>query len=111
MSDRGQSAPIQEEVVVPVDSGEYQEDVSELVKAYQTEFAAADENLKQIFVTEKTLSKLLSLKVPAEFQNAHLGLAMSFNKTIEGLRGEDRDGSEGLAALELVMEEHPWINE
>ncbi len=110
-ADRGASAPIVEEVVTPVNSDEYQQSVSGIVTGFQADFADAEDNLKQIFVTEKTLAKILALKVPTEFQSAHLGLAMSLNNIVSGLRGEERDATEGLAALELVLAEHSWIIE
>lgn len=80
----------------PVSSSEYDESLRELMANFSAAYGEEEDELTRLVLTEKTLTQLLSLRVPAESKERHLALAVDLNRLAQALK--QRDGEEAEAA-------------
>ena len=106
-----ESNKIVEEEVVTIDADQYRNDLSFIIRDFSDEIGLAEDDLARLLVTESTLEQLLDLRVPTEYKDLHLNLAVIIHQLESGLRSTDRSTTEPLLALDALLAEYPWITE
>lgn len=94
---------VQQEVV-PVSSQEYQTELEKINDEFVVSYETAETEMAKLVLVEKTLSKLLSLRVPAEFKDKHLELAVLLNQIQTALL-EQKDTTELFDRLYVTLSE------
>jgi len=108
--DRPASPTITEEVVEPVDPQEYKEELAQIVQTFESRFTEAQDDLDKLLATETALASLLQVRVPAQFKDLHLGLAVALNQIQSTLKSGERDVQEFLDAMASLKGQHDWLN-
>lgn len=103
------SSTIQMEEVVPVDADAYQSDLSKILAIFEERFFAATDDLDKLIATETALAGVLSLRVPTQYKDLHIGLAVAFNQLQSGLKAEDRDTQGPIQSIETLKTEYSWL--
>ncbi|PJA45482.1 hypothetical protein CO174_02950 [Candidatus Uhrbacteria bacterium CG_4_9_14_3_um_filter_50_9] len=99
------------EVTEPVDAEAYRTDLAYAVVTFEDEYARASDDLSRLVAAENAVSTLLDMRVPTEYKDLHLELAITLNQLQAALRSTDRNADESLAALEQLKTLYPWLNE
>lgn len=69
-----------QQIIVPVSSQEYESELKEIGNGFTASYVSSETDIAKLVLVEKTLSELLSLRVPAEFKDKHLELAVLLNQ-------------------------------
>lgn len=85
----------------PVSSAEYKESMEGVMAVFVDAYGKQEDELARLVLTEKTLSQLLSLRVPVESKERHLALAVDLNRLVQALK--QRDGEEATAAYTEIV--------
>lgn len=108
--DRSAPSTIAEEVVDPVDAEAYKDDLAQVVETFQARFAEAGDDLDKLLATETALAGLLQLRVPVEFKDLHLGLAVALHQIQGALKSGQRDVQEYLDTIATLQGQYDWLN-
>jgi hypothetical protein len=105
------STTIQEQEVVSVNPDVYKADLKKIVQTFEEKFSAAQDDLDRLVATQTALTGLLGVRVPTEFKDLHLGLAIAMNQLEAALKSENRLTDKPLAAIEALVLEYHWLSE
>jgi len=98
------------EDVVLVDAGAYQADLSNILQTFDERFSSAENDGEKLVVAETALASLLLLRVPVEYKDLHIELAVAFNQIQTALKGEEPSAVESLLAkIEVLRGEYSWL--
>lgn len=89
--------------VVAISSDEYRASVKELASAFDQKMADASDVMTQRVVVEQTLTALLALRVPVEYQSTHLQLALALNSMKDGLASQNVSIDAALAQWQAAV--------
>ncbi len=84
------------DAVISVTTQDYQSDVKPVIESFDQKMLLAKDSLAQLVAVEESLNELLALRVPSDYQNIHLELALALNSMKENLRTGDRNIDEAL---------------
>lgn len=99
--DQVQTVKLQTEVVVPVDADVYRADLINLITAFETEVVLTADTAAQSVASEQAFTSLLDLRVPPEYKQLHLNLALLFTRIQTILKTDDPN----IDALLLELQE------
>ena len=102
------SIPVQE--VDPVDSVAYQSDLTEIMQTFDERLVASEDDLEKLLAAQTALADLLELRVPVEFKDLHLALAVALSDIEKSLQSEDRDITEPLVRIAQLKQTYPWLS-
>jgi len=86
-------------------AGEYKESIKLIKPLYEDLISRANENLQDKKAINNLRSKLLELKMPAEFREAHVELVLLLDKIEQGISGE-----EAKEKFKEIIERYEWLN-
>lgn len=98
--DQVQTVKPQTEVVVPVDADVYRADLINLITAFETDVVLTADTAAQS-ASEQAFTSLLDLRVPPEYKQLHLNLALLFTRIQTILKTDDPN----IDALLLELQE------
>lgn len=101
------SSPPQTPVVSVVD---YQIEVQQLMKTFLTDYEIATDQSTQMDVTEKTLTALLNVRVPASEKDTHLSLALSLQQLKQNLSANSPDTKTSFIHLKDILSKTDWLH-
>jgi len=77
-----------QQVITPVSSQEYTNSIKTIGKKFVESYGIAENDIARLVLVEETLSELLALRVPAEFKEKHLELAVLLSQMQTELRSQ-----------------------
>lgn len=92
-----------------VNADEYRDDLVAIVSMFDGRLTASSDDLDRLLATQTALAGLLELRVPVEFKDLHLALAMVFSDMENQLESESRDITEPLARFASLRETYSWL--
>lgn len=98
------------EDVVMVDADAYQADLSNILQTFDERFSSAENDGEKLIVAETALASILLLRVPVEYKDLHIELAVAFNQIQTALKGGESSAVESLLAkIEVLQGEYSWL--
>lgn len=91
------------ETETPVDAEAYRTQIKRATQEYKTAMDASTGDLERLLLTEKTLERVLNLRVPSQYKSLHLDFAVALNLIRNGLRGEEGALEEGQERFASVL--------
>ncbi|MBI4435642.1 hypothetical protein HY630_03145 [Candidatus Uhrbacteria bacterium] len=95
--------------VETVDSDEYRDSLTQIMATLDERLDGAQDDLDKLLAVQTALSGVLALRVPAEFRDLHLALAVALSDMEKALQSEDRTIDEPLAQILQLRETYPWL--
>ena len=95
--------------VEPVDPEVYQERLSDIVTTFVQRTSDSQDDLEKLLAVQTALAGLLDLRVPVQFKDLHLSLAVSLSQIQTALESDDRNIEEPLAAIAQLTQTYPWL--
>lgn len=102
---------IAQQEVELVDPGAYSDDLSQIVKTFEQRMTDSQDDLDKLLAAQTALAGLLELRVPAEFKDLHLTLAVALSQIETALESDDRNIDEPLTTLAELVVEYPWLSQ
>lgn len=94
---------------IPVDTETYRSDLVYVLAVFDDTYSTANDDLSKLVATESAIANLLDMKVPTEYKELHLELAVAFNQIQAGLRSSERSVDEPIGRLEQLYVQFPWL--
>ncbi|MBI4714194.1 hypothetical protein HY771_03355 [Candidatus Uhrbacteria bacterium] len=88
LTDSFKPAEISQQFITPVSSQEYTNSIKTIGKKFEVSFGTAENDIARLVLVENTLSELLALRVPSEFKEIHLELAVALSQLQADLRSQ-----------------------
>lgn len=107
--DEASSPSILVQEVEPVDADSYRDGLSQVVKAFEERMAAAGDDVQRLRAVQTALSGVLALRVPTEFKNLHLALAVAFSEMENTLESGGHDLTQPTANIFELKQAYPWL--
>lgn len=103
-----QTSTVQEPKLV--NEGDYREGVSAILQTFEGQFAASQDSAQKRLATQTALDALLELRVPVEYKDLHLQLAIAWNQMQTALQSGSQDGLKAsLETIEQLKITYPWL--
>ncbi len=106
-SSAGPGITVQE--VEPVDPEEYRAALKDIVKTFTERLASSFDDLDKLLATQTALAGILELRVPVEFKDLHLSLAVAFSDIEKSLQREDRNIDAALTRIDELTQTYSWL--
>lgn len=100
---------ITQQEIGPVDSDAYRDDLSSVVKTFHERMANSQGDLDKLLATQTALAGLLELRVPGEFKDLHLTLAVALSQIKTALESDDHNIDEPFAQIAQLRVSYPWL--
>lgn len=100
---------ITQQEVESVDPQAYRDGLSDIVGTFEQRMTNSQDDLDKLLATQTTLAGLLELRVPAEFRDLHLELAVALSQIETALQSDDRNIDEPLAQMAQLVAAYPWL--
>jgi len=96
-------------VVELVDAQAYRDSLIHIVRTFDERLTLAQDDQGKRLAAQTALSNLLALRVPAQFQDLHLALAVALSTMENALASGDQTIDEALAQIAGLEETYPWL--
>lgn len=96
-------------VISEVDVEAYQDALTELLFVFSEAQSAAENDIEVLLAAQTALSQLLDLRVPSEFKQLHLELAVVFSQMQTSLQNHESDISAPLQRLSELQSLYSWL--
>jgi len=93
----------------PITPAEYEKQLTDVMSEFFQKYDTADQNFIRVIAVDESLSALLDLKVPVQYKDLHLAMAVNLNLVRRGLTNEPDRLEEGLNNLKTLRQEYPWL--
>lgn len=93
----------------PVTAADYEKELADLLGGFFDRYDAADQAFLRVIAADETLSALLDLRVPSEYKDLHLSVAVDLNLIRRGLTDEPKLLEAGLNHLQSLRQEYAWL--
>jgi hypothetical protein len=94
----------------PVNEEDYREGVSAILQTFEEQFSVSQDSAQKRLATQTALSALLELRVPVEYKDLHLQLAIAWNQIQTALQGNSEDELDApLKTIEQLKIVYPWL--
>lgn len=104
-----ETSTITQQEVELVDPNAYRDGLSSIVTTFQERMANSQDDLDKLLAAQTALAGLLELRVPAEFKDLHLTLAVALSQIQDALQSDDRNIDEPLARIAELGASYPWL--
>ncbi|MBI2472957.1 hypothetical protein HYV70_00165 [Candidatus Uhrbacteria bacterium] len=89
----------------------YREGVSVTLQTFEEQFAVSQDAAQKRLATQTALAALLELRVPVEYKDLHLQLAIAWNQIQTALQsGSQEDLTTSLKTIEQLKVTYPWLS-
>ncbi|TAL50073.1 hypothetical protein EPN81_03885 [Patescibacteria group bacterium] len=103
------SPAITQQEVESVDPQAYREALTQIVGTFDERMSSSQDDLDKLLAAQTALAGLLELRVPAEFKDLHLALAVAFSDMEKALQSEDRAIDVPLAQVSQLKQTYSWL--
>ncbi|MBI4256481.1 hypothetical protein HY626_00300 [Candidatus Uhrbacteria bacterium] len=93
----------------PLDADAYRFDLAEIIQTFEKQMAAAEDDAQKLQIVRSALTSQLALRVPAEFKDLHLALAVALSEMEHTLQTDGQGIDESLARLQELKQAYPWL--
>jgi len=87
-----------QQVITPVSLQEYTNSIKTIGKKFVESYQVAENDMTKLVLVENTLSELLALRVPVEYKETHLELAVALSQMQTALKAQDTKQAQDLFA-------------
>ncbi len=95
----------------PVNEEDYREGVSAILQTFEEQFVSSQDSAQKRLATQTALAALLELRVPVEYKDLHLQLAIAWNQIQTALQsGSQEDLTTSLKTIEQLKVTYPWLS-
>lgn len=101
--------PAEEPLIESVTPAEYEQRLADLLSEFIQKYDVADQDFIRVIAVDQTLSSLLDLKVPTQYKDLHLSIAVNLNLIRRGLTDNPARLAEGLNNLQNLRQEYSWL--
>lgn len=105
------SYPIAVEEEEPVDANDYRSELAYAIATFDEGYTDASDDLARLVAAEQAVSDLLDMRVPSEYKELHLELAVTLNQLQTALRSTERSTGDSLNTLEQLKVQYPWLTD
>ncbi|MBI4592033.1 hypothetical protein HY733_01130 [Candidatus Uhrbacteria bacterium] len=92
-----------------VDPAAYRDSLAHIVGTFDERMTSSQDDLDKLLATQTALAGVLELRVPVEFKDLHLALAVAFSDIEKSLQREDRNIDVALAQINELKQSYPWL--
>ncbi|KKW32190.1 MAG: hypothetical protein UY76_C0037G0003 [Candidatus Uhrbacteria bacterium GW2011_GWA2_52_8d] len=92
-----------------VDPAVYRDSLAQIVGTFEERMSSSQDDLDKLLAAQTALAGLLELRVPAEFKDLHLALAVAFSDIEDALQSQDRNIDSSLAQINELEQTYPWL--
>lgn len=103
------SSSISVQEVELVDADSYRDDLSQVVKVFEERMAAAGDDVERLQAVQTALLGVLALRVPTEFKNIHLALAVALSEMENTLESGGHDLTQPIQKIAELKQAYPWL--
>lgn len=97
------------EDVESVNADAYRDDLAQIVKTFEERMFVAQDDVEKLRTVQAALSGVLSLRVPTEFKDLHLALAVAFSEMENILESGSHDLTQPTAKMAELKQAYSWL--
>lgn len=103
-----QSSAVVEEIT-PVNEGDYQEEMQNTLDKFYSAVASAEEDLDVLVAVESAQFSMTNVRVPAQYRDVHLQLALAFTEMQLELKSGERNIEPLLEEMGALVDATDWL--
>lgn len=103
------ASPITQQEVEPVDPAAYRDSLAQIVVTFDERMSSSQDDLDKLLAAQTALAGLLELRVPVEFKDLHLALAVAFSDIEKALQSEERNIDASLDQINVLKQTYSWL--
>ena len=92
-----------------IDPATYRDSLAQIVATFDERMSSSQDDLDKLLAAQTALAGLLELRVPAEFKDLHLALAVAFSDIEDALQSQDRNIDASLAQISELKQTYSWL--
>ena len=92
-----------------IDPATYRDSLAQIVATFGERMSSSQDDLDKLLAAQTALAGLLELRVPAEFKDLHLALAVAFSDIEDALQSQDRNIDASLAQISELKQTYSWL--
>ena len=92
-----------------IDPEAYRDSLAQIVATFDERMSSSQDDLDKLLAAQTALAGLLELRVPAEFKDLHLALAVAFSDIEKSLQSQDRTIDASLAQINELKQTYSWL--
>lgn len=95
-----------------VNEDDYRDGVSGILQSFEEQFAVSQDNAQKRLATQSALNALLELRVPVEYKDLHLQLAITWNQIQTVLQdNSENELDASFKTIEQLKITYPWLTQ
>lgn len=98
------------EEVTPVDEGEYTQEMQAIVETFFDVIETSEDDLDALIAAESAQFSMLNIRVPAEYRDTHLQIALALTEIQLELKEDERNIDPLIEELQRLVEEAEWLS-
>jgi hypothetical protein len=98
------------EEVTPVDEGEYTQEMQTIVEKFFESMEGSEDDLDALIAAESAQFSMLNIRVPAEYRDTHLQIALALTEIQLELKEDERNIDPMIEDLQRLIEETEWLS-
>lgn len=103
------SSPISVQEVELVDADSYRDDLSGVVREFEIRMASAQDDAQRLQDVQTALAGVLALRVPTQFKDLHLALAVALSEMENTLESGGHDLTQPIQKIAELKQAYPWL--
>ena len=92
-----------------IDPEAYRDSLAQIVATFDERMSSSQDDLDKLLAAQTALAGLLELRVPAEFKDLHLALAVAFSDIEDALQSQDRNIDASLVQINELKQTYSWL--
>jgi hypothetical protein len=101
---------VNREEVTPVDEGEYTQEMQAIVETFFDVIETSEDDLDALIAAESAQFSMLNIRVPAEYRDTHLQIALALTEIQLELKEDERNIDPLIEELQRLVEEAEWLS-
>lgn len=107
--DAAEPSAVNMEEVTPVDEGEYTQEMQAIVEKFFEAMETSEDDLDALIAAESAQYSMLNIRVPAEYRDTHLQIALALTEIQLELKEDERNIDPLIEDLQGLIEEAEWL--
>lgn len=103
------SSSISVQEVELVDADSYRDDLSGVVREFEIRMASAQDDAQRLQDVQTALASVLALRVPTQFKDLHLALAVALSEMENTLESGGHDLTQPIQKIAELKQAYPWL--
>ena len=92
-----------------IDPEAYRESLTQIVGTFDKRMSSSQDDLDKLLAAQTALAGLFEMRVPAEFKDLHLSLAVALSDIEKALESQDRNIDASLAQISELKQTYSWL--